>query len=147
MLEALLLRARWHINQYPQWLKLPLLNGGYYCKYRFSLTRARFYTVGIHFNFNSSHSSRSVESDLLVVSFMGWRTNMFFVHSKSVVHNAGQKNVETKAWHWQMCASTSQNLLPRDFLKFGRIRASLCYLGVKRQFMLGNLSPCHLLHV
>lgn len=54
----------------------------------------------------------------------------------------GRKKVETKVWHWQMCKSRKS--LGKGFwlVKLGRIRALFCYLGVKRRFMLGNLSPC-----
>lgn len=57
---------------------------------------------------------------------------MFFVHSKHVAPSAGQKKVETKAWHWQMYASRKSPGIGFWLVKSGRIRAAFCYLGVKR---------------
>lgn len=54
---------------------------------------------------------------------------MFFVHSKHVISNAGQKNVKTKAWHWQM--SARRKSLGRELwlVELGRLRSSFCYLS------------------
>lgn len=49
---------------------------------------------------------------------------MFFVHSKHVAPSAGQKKVETKAWHWQMYASRKSPGIGFWLVKSGRIRAS-----------------------